>query len=106
MRSSDAAWRNDAGAPHEPRWQAAAGDAVASVKERLPGTEHFFQRPEGDAVVRRVTDRLLPGETDDLRRLVPDPAALGHGERQRAVLPDKHLDEARAVVPFSKPLEL
>ena len=64
------------------------------------------QSAGGDVVVRGVPDRLLPGETDHLRRLVPDPAALGHGERQRPVLPNKHLDAARAAVPFGKSQEL
>ena len=65
-----------------------------------------FQRRGGDAVVRGVPDRLPPDEADHLRRLVPDPAALGDGQRERAVLPDKHLDAARVAVPFGKSQEL
>ena len=82
MHSSDAVWRND------------------------PGAEHFFQRPEGDAVVRSVTDRLPAGEADHLRRLVRHPGAFGHRERERTIFPDKHLDAARVLVPFGKMQEL
>jgi len=53
-----------------------------------------------------VTNGLAADEADHLRRLVPDPAALGHGERKRAVLTNEHLDTARAAFPLGKSQEL
>jgi len=68
--------------------------------------EHFFQRLCSDAAVRSVTDRFAADKADYLRRLVHHPGAIGDGERERAVLPDEHLETACAAVLFRKTLEL
>ena len=69
-------------------------------------SKHLLQRLCRDGAVRGVADRLAPDQTDHLRRLVHHPGALGDGEREGAVLPDKHLDAARVSVRFGKSQEL
>jgi hypothetical protein len=53
-----------------------------------------------------MADRLPADETDDLWRFVRNTGALGHGERERAVLPDEHLETTRVTVGFGKSQEL
>ena len=59
------------------------------------GTEHSLQRFCGHFAVGSTRDRVAPDEADHLRRLVHHPGALGDGQRQRAILPDKHFEAAR-----------
>lgn len=56
--------------------------------------------------MRGVPDRPAADEADHLRRLVPDPGALGNSERERAVLPDEDLDAADVTVLLRKTQEL
>lgn len=53
-----------------------------------------------------VPDRLAVHDADHLGRLVRHPGALGDCPRDRAVLPDEHLDATRVGVPFGKSQEL